>query len=211
MDIDRLVIGNCGSSLSLSSQDLIKRIAGRETIALTEQIFLNTEPNILAVILFNYPLVNNDCFKEFSQAVKKISLAKYTYYKKSSAFKEHFNKLLNDLFQKFHQSDLKDQKDQIQKVNYAIPLARYMGELYNIDYIVNSKLKYYLENLAAAAETSRVSENCFQTLISITSDHLKNEAKQLHKHNYDVHTAAIMKIFAEYEGAFEDSSKNNKK
>jgi hypothetical protein len=211
MEVDRLVIGNCGS-LSLSSQDLIKRIAGRENIALTEQIFLNTDPNILAVILFNYPLINNDGFKEFSSAVKKISLAKYTYYKKSSAFKDHFNKLLSDLFQKFHQVDLKDQKDQIQKVNYAIPLAKYMGELYNIDYIVSSKLKYYLENLALASENSRVSENCFKTLISITSDHAKNEAKQNNKHNYDVHITAIMKIFAEYEGAFEESNnKNNKK
>jgi hypothetical protein len=211
MDVERLVIGNCGSSLSLSSQDLIKRIAGRETIALTEQIFLNTEPSILAVLLLNYPLVHDSCFKEFSQAVKKISLAKYTYYKKSSAFKDHFNKLLNDLFQKFHQLELKDQKDQIQKVNYAIPLAKYMGELYNIDYIVNSKLKYYLENLSLASENSRVSENCLQTLISITSDHAKNEAKQFGKHNYDVHTAAIIKILAEYEGSFEESNKINKK
>lgn len=212
--IDRLIIGNgnCNSSgYTSATQDLIKRIASAQEIVVSEATFLNTDPLCLAVLLFNYPLITEGSYKEFASAVKKISLAKYTYYKKSSSFKEHFNKLLNEIFNKFHQSDLRDQKDQIQKVKYAVPLAKFIGELYNIDYIINSNIKFFLENLVNAAETSKVSEECLRVLISITSDHAKNEFKQFHKHNHDVHTSTIMKILAEYEDGFDEVNAKKKK
>lgn len=211
--IDRLIVGSCnGSGYTSATQDLIKRISNAQEIVVTEATFLNTDSIVLAVLMFNYPLITENCYKQFAAAVKKISLAKYTYYKKSSSFKEHFNKLLNEIFNKFHQSDLRDQKEQIQKVKYAIPLAKFMGELYNIDYIINCNIKFFLENLVKAAETSKVSENCLRVLISIISDHAKNEFKQFHKHNHDVHTATIMKILAEYEDGFDEvNAKKNKK
>lgn len=210
--IDRLIVGTCnGAGFTKSIEDLIKRIASAQDIVVTEATFLNTDPVFLAVLMFNYPLITESCYREFAAAVKKISLAKYTYYKKSSSFKEHFNKLLNEVFNKFHQSDLRDQKDQIQKVKYAIPLTKFIGELYNIDYIINCNIKFFLENLVKASETSKVSEDCLRVLISIISDHAKNEFKQFHKHNHDVHTATIMKILAEYEEGFDEVNAKKKK
>lgn len=209
MDIDRLVIGiGCSNSdyNSDGAKEFIKRAKSGGEYS-NETIFSNTDPTTLAVLLFNYPLVHKSYFKEFAQAVKKISLAKYTLCKKSSAFKDNFNKLINELFNKFHSSDvnLKDQKDQIQKVKYAVALINYIGELYNIDYIINCNIKHYLDVLVKASETSKISEDCLYTLISIISDHAKNEAKQLHKHNFDVHTAAIIKIL---EGSYGKTTTN---
>lgn len=212
--IDRLIIGNVNSNSSgytSATQDLIKRIASGQEIVVSEATFLNTDPIFLATLTFNYPLINENCYKEFAEAVKKISSAKYTYYKKSSSFKEHFNKLVNELFNKFHQSDLRDQKDQIQKVKYAVPLTKFIGELYNIDYFINCNIKFYLENLVKASETSKISEDCLRELISIISDHAKNEFKQFHKHNHDVHTATIMKILGEYEEGFDEVNAKKKK
>lgn len=211
MIIDRLIIGTCpSSSYSKAVQDLIKRIVNSEEFALHELIFQQTDPSIIAILLFNYPLVNESYYKEFAEAVKKISLGKYTFCKKSSAFKENFNKLLNELFNKFHSTDLKEQKDQIQKVKYAVPLSKFISELYNIGYIVNCNIKFFLEILLQASETSKISENSLQVLIANISDHAKNEAKQFHKHNHSVHAATITKILAECEGNFIKSSSNNK-
>lgn len=212
--IDRLIVGNlnCNSlGYTSATQDLIKRIASAQEIVVTEATFLNTDPIFLAILMFNFPLVTESRYKEFAAAVKKISMAKYTYYKKSSSFKEYFNKLVSDLFNKFHQTELRDHKDQIQKVKYAVPLAKFMGELYNIDYIVNCNIKFFLEHLVKAAETSKVSEDCLQVLISIIADRAKNEFKQFHKHNHDVHTATIMKILAEYEEGFDEVNAKKKK
>lgn len=210
--IDRLIIGTWnGASYTKSIEDLIKRITSGQDIVATEATFLNTDSVFLAVLMFNYPLIKESDFREFAAAVKKISGAKYTYLKKSSSFKEHFNKLLTEVFNKFHQSELRDQKDQIQKVKYAIPLVKYIGELYNVDHFENSKIKTFLENLVEASESSKVSEDCLRVLISIISNRAKNEFKQIHKHNHDVHTAAIMKILAEYEEGFDEVNAKKKK
>lgn len=214
MNIDHLIIGNCPSSscYSKATKDLIERIANGQDFPSNELIFASTDSAFLAILLLNYPLIFESYYKECAVAVKKISLAKYNCCKKSSAFKESFSKHLNELFNKFHSSDLTEQKDQIQKVNHAVALIKFIGELYNVDYIINCNIKFILEVLIKAAETSKISEICLQVLISIISDHAKNEAKQFHKHNHDVHTAAIMKILAEYEDAsFEESDYSNKK
>lgn len=212
MNIDHLIIGNCpSSSYSKATQGLIERIANGQEFPLNENIFVSIDSALLAVLLLNYPLVYESYYKEFAVAVKKISQAKYNCCKKSSAFKESFTKHLNELFNKFHISDLTEQKDQILKVNHAVALIRYIGELYNVDYIINCNIKFFLEILIKAAETSKISEDCLKVFIAIISDHAKNEAKQFHKHNHDVHTAAIMKILAEYEGSFEESAYSNKK
>lgn len=210
MNIDHLIIGNCpSSSYNKSTQYLIDRIANGQDFPLNESTFASTDSTFLAVLLLNYPLVYESYYREFSVAVKKISQAKYNCCKKSSAFKESFNKHLNELFNKFHSSDLTEQKDQIHKVNHAVALIRYIGELYNVNYIVNCNIKFFLEILIKAAETSKISENCLLVFIATISDHAKNEAKQFHKHNHDVHTAAIMKILAEYEGSFDGASAYN--
>ena len=209
---DRLIIGSIeNSSFTFAIDKLIKRIVNAQEIVVTEETFYNTDPLLLAVLLFNYPLITEGHYEEFAAAVKKISLAKYTYCKKSSSFKEHFNKLLNELFNKFHQSKILNQNDQIQKIKYAIPLIKYVGELYNIDYIISSNIKFFLENLVNASETSKVSEDCLQVLIDIISEHAKNAYKQIHRHHHDVHTAAIVKILNEYEEGFDEVIAKKKK
>ena len=190
MNIDFIV----GSSSDITPQTLrlIEVIASRKDFPLNDSA-LNS-PESLAIAIFNYPIVKNCKYKEFSEATKKIASAKYAYYKKSATFKEIFTKLIMSNFNKHHALLELDNQEQIKRVKVAERLVKFIGELYNADFYSNENLAYFCEMLRKNSETSKISDNCLKTLIQIVVDRVKNESKQ-YKHN--IHTAAILNIINE--------------
>lgn len=197
IDCKKLIAGNCGSfsEATLKLIDVIK--SDNESFQLNDPAL--SEPYELAVALVNYPIQNDKFYKEFAEAAKKISSAKYAYYKKSSIFKDTFYKLCVDIFNKHHQGDLSERADQIEKVQFALKVVKFIGELYNSDFIINCNLKYFLDVLVNKSEVSKVSDDCLKCLIGIISDRVKEEEKRQHKQAFNVHVAAIMQIIREFE------------
>jgi len=192
--VDNLIVGSI-KSFSPQTMRLLDWIENNQDVALND-VALN-DPEQLSIAIFNYPIIKDDLYKEFSEAAKRISSAKYAYYKKSATFKDLFSKLCTETFNKHHQSDVPlSHMEQIQKVRSAIKVIKFIGELYVADFFINCNIAHFLEVLSKNIVESKVSEDCLECLISIISNRVKNEVK-LYKHN--VHISAITKIITDYE------------
>lgn len=200
--VDNLIVGNF-INFSSSTMRLLEVIESGQELMLND-VALN-DPDQLSVAIFNYPIIKDDLYKEFAEAAKRISSAKYAYYKKSATFKENFTKLCTETFNKHHQSDnASSHLEQIQRVRSALKVIKFIGELYLSDFFINCNVAHFLEVLSKNIE-SKISEDCLECFISIISSRVKNEVK-LYKHN--IHTAAIVKMITEYEN---DASKMKRK
>jgi hypothetical protein len=191
IDPKDLIAGNSIDITPLSMR-LVEAISSGKDFTLNDQA-LNF-PHELSVAIFNYPIVKNDKFKEFAEATKRISSAKYAYYKKSASFKDNIQRLIITTFNKHHQCDNLDTAEQIQRVRTAEKMVKFIGELYNSEFYSNENLAHFMEILRKNSEVSKISEDCLSTLIRLVADRVKNEARQ-YKHN--IHTAAIQNIISE--------------
>lgn len=189
-----------GGVTSISDSDFQKLSQLIELIASGSEYSLNHTalnfPNELSLLIFNYPVKKDEKFKEFAEAARRISSAKYAYYKKASTFKDNFNKLIMSTFIKYHADQNLDHSAMIEKVKNANKMVKYIGELYNYEFYTNENLSYFLSELRKNIESSKVSFDCLQILIEIVSEKVKTESKN-YKHN--IHIAAINNIIAEYE------------
>ncbi|CAG9798232.1 unnamed protein product [Chironomus riparius] len=203
--VDNLIVGSI-TSFSPQTMRLLDLIENNQQVPLND-VALN-DPDQLSVAIFNYPIIKDDLYKEFSEAAKRISSAKYAYYKKSAAFKDNFTKLCTETFNKHHQSDVQlSHLEQIQKVRSAIRVIKFIGELYVADFFINCNIAHFLEVLSKNIVESKVSQDCLECLISIISNRVKNEVK-LYKHN--IHTAAIINFITDYENETSKIKRNYK-
>lgn len=201
--VDNLIIGDIKNFSSNTIRIL-------EVIEKGQEVMLNdvalSDPDQLSVAIFNFPVINDDFYKEFARATKRISSAKYAYYKKSATFKDNFTKLCTESFNKHHQMDMSSNHlQQLQKVRSALKVIKFIGELYISDFFDNGNIAHFLEVLSENIVESKVSEDCLKCLISIISSRIKNEAKS-YKHN--IHVDGILNTIETYEN---ESSKLKRK
>lgn len=192
--VENLIVGTV-TSFSPQTMRLLDWIENNQQVPLND-VALN-DPYQLSVAIFNYPIIKDDLYKEFSEAAKRISSAKYAYFKKSATFKDNFSKLCTETFYKHHQSDVPlSHVEQIQKVTSAIRVIKFIGELYVADFFINCNIVHFLDVLTKNVMESKVTQDCLECLISIISNRAKNEVK-LYKHN--IHTAALITFITDYE------------
>ncbi|KAG5674467.1 hypothetical protein PVAND_004436 [Polypedilum vanderplanki] len=200
------MIGGSASDLSDTSLRLIEAIASNKDFSLSDQA-LNF-PNELAIGIFNYPIIKNDKYKEFAEATKRISSAKYAYYKKSAIFKDNITKLILNTFNKHHQQiENLEHSDQIMRVKTAEKIVKFIGELYLSEFYTLENLVWFCESLRKNSQVSKISEDCLATLIEIVADQVNTESKQ-YKHN--IHIAAILNIIKDFESRNTQLKKNYK-